>query len=67
MVKLEIAIWPGGVTFDAGESIRLEIKGHDPLFPETAPVYRLARNLNKGRHVVHTGGDYLASLLLPLA
>lgn len=67
VVKLEIPIWPGGITFEAGESIRLEVKGHDPLFPEHAPLYRLPKNQNKGRHVVHTGGEYPASLLLPLA
>jgi predicted acyl esterase len=67
VVKLEIPIWPGGITFDAGESIRLEIKGHDPLFPEHGPCYRAPKNQNKGRHFVHTGGDHPASLLLPLA
>ncbi|KAH6951211.1 Alpha/Beta hydrolase protein [Ilyonectria sp. MPI-CAGE-AT-0026] len=67
VVKLEIPIWPGGIAFEAGESIRLEIKGHDPLFPEHAPLYRLPKNQNKGRHVVHTGGEHRASLLLPLA
>lgn len=67
VVKLEIPIWPGGIAFEAGESIRLEIKGHDPLFPEHAPLYRLPKNQNKGLHVVHTGGEHRASLLLPLA
>ena len=29
VVCLEIPIWPGGIIFNAGESIRLEIKGHE--------------------------------------
>ncbi|OAL47541.1 alpha/beta-hydrolase [Pyrenochaeta sp. DS3sAY3a] len=66
IVKLEIPTWAGGITFDAGESIRLEVKGHEPVFPEHAPLYHVQKNQNKGRHIIHTGGDYTSSLLLPL-
>ena len=27
VVELDISLWPGGMVFDAGESMRLEVKG----------------------------------------
>lgn len=66
VVELDIGIWPAGVVFEAGESLALEVKGHDPMAPEFPQLERAMPNLNKGRHVVHTGGRYASSLLLPL-
>lgn len=31
MVELRIPVWPGGIAFGEGESLRLEIKGHDQI------------------------------------
>lgn len=66
IVELDIGIWPGGIVFDEGESLRLEIKGHDPILPEYAPLHRNVPNLNKGKHKIYTGQQYQSSILLPL-
>lgn len=64
-VELEIGIWPGGIVFDEGESIRLEIKGHDPIQPDYAPLRRNIPNLNVGKHHVHTGGNFVGEIIFP--
>ncbi|KAM0547534.1 hypothetical protein ACHAPJ_010278 [Fusarium lateritium] len=66
VVELDIAIWPGGIVFEAGESLRFEIKGHDPILPEYPPLFQSLKNLNIGKHTVHTGPKYSSSLMLPL-
>lgn len=66
VVELDIGIWPGGIRFDEGESLRLEIKGHDPILPEYAPLHRNVPNLNVGKHRVHTGPECLSHITLPL-
>ncbi|KAF9701523.1 hypothetical protein EKO04_000001 [Ascochyta lentis] len=66
VVELDVAIWPGGIAFEEGESMRLEIKGHDPVLPEMAIMERAMENQNVGRHKIHTGGRYQSQLLLPL-
>ena len=66
VVCLEIALWPGGIVFQAGESIRLEIKGHEVTLPEFPALDRVPTNLNRGHHLVHSGSDYPSSILLPL-
>ena len=67
VVCLDIPLWPSGIVFDAGESIRLEIKGHEVTLPEFPALDRVPRNLNRGSHVVHTGGEYPSSIVLSLA
>ncbi|CEL03654.1 hypothetical protein ASPCAL04804 [Aspergillus calidoustus] len=66
VVELRIPLWAGGIAFDAGETLRLEVKGHDPILPEYPPLHRNLKNLNHGRHVVHTGGGFASFLVLPL-
>lgn len=66
VVCLEIAIWPGGMIFEAGESIRLEIKGHEATLPEFPALERVPTNLNHGYHIVHSGPEYPSSVVLPL-
>ncbi|GLB10313.1 hypothetical protein AtubIFM57258_006716 [Aspergillus tubingensis] len=66
VVELRIPIWAGGIAFDEGESLRLEIKGHDPILPEYPALREGPKNLNRGRHVVHTGGKHQSSLIVPL-
>jgi len=67
IVCLEIPLWPGGIVFQAGESIRLEVKGHEVTLPEFPDLYRVPENLNRGHHVVHAGADHPSSIVLPLA
>lgn len=67
VVCLNIPLWPSGIVFDAGESIRLEIKGHEVTLPEFPALDRVPENLNRGRHVVHTGAEHPSSIVLSLA
>jgi uncharacterized protein len=68
IVPLEIEILPSGTLFPPGETLRLVIQGTD--------VYRYPRPLiqalhedsvNRGPHVVHSGGEYDSHLLMPVA
>ncbi len=68
-VPLDIEIWPSSTSFAAGEGLRLLIQSSDiNKYPKTrAPVYfRHEDSVNRGLHVVHTGGDYDSYLLVPL-
>lgn len=67
VVCLEIALWPGGIVFAAGESIRLEVKGHEVTLAEFPAIDRVPTNLNRGHHVIHSGLDHPSSIVLPLA
>jgi len=66
VVELDIPIWPTGIAFEAGESMRLEVNGHDHRLHEWADLGPLLENLNEGRHTVHTGGEYPSQIVLPL-
>jgi hypothetical protein len=59
IVKLEIAIWPGGIVFNKGESIRFEVKGHESSFTVLPPEQRrLTPNQNIGKHYIYTGKKF---------
>lgn len=66
VVELDIAIWPGGIVFEEGESLRFEVKGHDPILPEYPPLFKSLTNLNVGKHRIHTGPKFQSSITLPL-
>jgi uncharacterized protein len=66
IVPLEVEILPSGTRFGAGETLRLVVQGTD--------VYRYPRPLiqtfhddrvNRGLHVIHTGGRFDSHLLVP--
>ncbi|EXL45328.1 hypothetical protein FOCG_12724 [Fusarium oxysporum f. sp. radicis-lycopersici 26381] len=67
VTRLEIPIWPIGMTFEAGEGIVLNVSGHDMCLPETE-MCRLAEpeDENVGRHCVYTGGKYDSHLIIPV-
>lgn len=67
IVCLEIPLWPTGIIFEAGESLRLEVKGHEPRLPEFPALDRVPTNLNRGMHVIHSGGQHPSSLVVPLS
>ena len=67
IVCLEIPLWPSGIVFQAGESIRLEVKGHEVTLPEFPQLDRVPENLNRGHHVIYSGADHPSSIVLPLA
>jgi predicted acyl esterase len=70
VVPLDIEIWPSGTLFKAGEQLRLIVQGDDLNRYSTtiAPVYfrHTATSVNKGRHVIHAGGNYESYLLAPV-
>jgi uncharacterized protein len=67
IVPLEIEIWPSGTRFDAGESLRVLIQGTDVYkYPNTVIANRHETTVNKGRHILYTGGRYDSHLLVPV-
>ena len=62
IVPLDIEIWPSGTSFAAGEKLRLIVQGDDlnRYSTKIAPVYfrHKQSSVNKGRHLIHTGGQY---------
>lgn len=67
IVRLDIPLLPSGIIFEAGESIRLEVKGHEVTLPEFPALHRVPENLNLGRHVIHSGPEHKSSITLSLA
>jgi predicted acyl esterase len=65
---LDIEIWPSSTHFDAGESLRVVVQGHD-IYTDALPNLPFARHQelrNRGLHSLHTGGAFDAHLLVPL-
>lgn len=61
IVKLEIGIWAMGIEYEAGESLRVQISGVNQGMHFSTEDF----TNNKGRHVVHLGGDYSSHVILP--
>ena len=65
VVPVEIGFWPYGIRWQPGETLELVITGTDllvrPEFPQIPPI----PTINKGRHVIHFGGEYDSRLLAP--
>ena len=64
VVKLEIGIWAMGIEYEAGESIVLEVSGHSRGIVEFGKDKQ--HTDNKGKHVLHLGGEYDSHLILPV-
>jgi predicted acyl esterase len=66
IVSVEIGFWPYSMRWRAGEILELVITGTDllvrPEFPQIPPI----PTINRGGHIMHTGGRYDAHLLLPV-
>ncbi|KAG9663668.1 alpha/beta-hydrolase, partial [Aureobasidium melanogenum] len=67
IVKLEIGIWAMSVHYDAGESISVRIGGQQPSVAEFTSFSgpRPEHELNRGRHIIHSGPDYPSKIILP--
>lgn len=65
-VELEISLWPGGIIFDAGESMRLEFAGRVQILQDFDGVKEHLVNHNVGRHRLHTGGRHESHFLVNL-
>ncbi|KAG9501988.1 hypothetical protein J7337_007696 [Fusarium musae] len=66
IVELDISLWPGGIIFDPGESMRLEFAGQGQILQDLDSVNEHLVNYNVGRHRPHTGGEYEYQLLVNL-
>jgi putative CocE/NonD family hydrolase len=67
-VPVDIEIWPSSTYFEAGERLRVVIKGSD-VYAESPPHLPFARHTdlrNRGIHIIHTGGDFDSHLLIPV-
>jgi predicted acyl esterase len=63
VVDLEIEMYPSSTFFSAGESLQLILSAGE-IIP-TVP-YKKDASFNRGRHVLHFGGDHDSHLLIPV-
>ena len=67
-VAVDIEIWPSSTMFEAGETLRVVVKGsdiYDTVIPFT-PMLLHNETRNKGQHIIRTGGQYDSHLLIPV-
>lgn len=62
VVPVDIEILPSATLFERGSRLSLVIQGRDLVFH---PVDNHKLTRNRGRHLVHTGGEYDSYLLVP--
>lgn len=67
IVPAEIEIWPSSTLFERGEKLRMIVAGTDiAMYPGQRYTYAHTATVNRGEHVIHTGGRYDAHLLVPV-
>jgi predicted acyl esterase len=67
IVPLEIEIWPSSTLFGAGESLRLVVQGDEIVTSSLMPLRcGHGETVNKGKHIIYTGGKYDSLLLVPV-
>jgi predicted acyl esterase len=64
VVPVDIQIWPMGMKWRAGEQLQLLVAGHK-LSTVEMPGLVAPDSVNKGRHIIHTGGRYDSRLIVP--
>ena len=66
IVPLEIEILPSGTRFGPGETLRLVVQGTD-IYRYPRPLIQTFHDdrVNRGPHVIHTGGRFDSHLLVP--
>ncbi len=66
IVPLDIEILPSGTRFGPGEALRLVIQGRD-IYRQPRPLVQAFHDasVNRGAHVVHTGGRFGSYLAVP--
>ncbi|KAG0166188.1 hypothetical protein DFQ28_007620 [Apophysomyces sp. BC1034] len=66
IVPIEVGFWPYAMKWEAGETMVLRLNGADltrrPEFPDLPPI----PTINRGMHIVHTGGTYSSYIVLPV-
>ncbi len=67
IVELEIGIWHMGVDFAAGESLRVNVSGTNPNYPELRGYDGKAEAEGVvGEHTLHFGGEYPSRVIMPV-
>ena len=67
VVPVEIEIWPSGTLFHENEILRIVIQGKDIYtYPHDMNTNAHAMTVNRGKHVIHTGGRFDSHLLIPV-
>jgi putative CocE/NonD family hydrolase len=67
IVPIEIEIWPSSTLFERGEKLRILVQGSDIYwYPEATHTNGHELTVNKGEHVIYTGGKYDSHLLVPV-
>jgi uncharacterized protein len=67
IVPVEIELWPSGTSFEKGEKLRLIVQGSDiHAHPEGGHTMQHKSTVNKGQHIIYTGGLYDSHLLVPV-
>ncbi|KAH8602375.1 Alpha/Beta hydrolase protein [Bisporella sp. PMI_857] len=62
VVKLDIGIWAMGIEYEAGEGLRISVSGRSFAVNNFGTLDHVR---NKGRHIVHMGGDRASHVVLP--
>lgn len=62
VVALDIGILPSSTWFDEGDSLELIVAGHEVI---ASPPFRKDLSGNRGRVVVHQGGELASHLVVP--
>lgn len=57
-IRLEIALWPTGMVFEAGETLMVKVSGHDMRLVDFEALQGSFQVANKGSHYVHFGPGY---------
>lgn len=65
IVPVYIEIWPTSILFHRGEKLQLIIQGHDYELLKGS-MHLHSQTVNKGEHVIYTGGKYDSYLLIPI-
>ena len=65
VVRLEIPIWPSGIIFEPGEKLVLKVSGHPMVLAEFPQLRGQYAPANRGKHVVHFGGENESFVELP--
>jgi uncharacterized protein len=67
IVPVEIEIWPSSTLFERGEKLQVVVQGSDiDMYPGQIATYLHMAYVNRGEHIIYTGGKYDSSLLVPV-
>ncbi|CBQ69125.1 conserved hypothetical protein [Sporisorium reilianum SRZ2] len=63
VVEVPVSIWPMGIQFEKGESLRVQVSGQKVRIQEFAQDGD--KGLNKGKHHIHLSAEHPSHIILP--